>query len=280
LPHLWGHTAGMSANRRYMPYPQKRCSRFSQMVIGMPVGWWVRIRPLGQIHGGRGPAVVSPTSRALGSTVRAIDPPLFIEMDGKVRRLLVARVSLSISLVARGWWLWRRRLSVERFGRLQTSSTTAPSPERQSAFRRRSSMATGGCSDDPSGYVDVSMHRMPSPTAFSNSIEPSPGELRLVGVGPLDLAARGVLCDAVTSVVGDQRHGRTLVLDLTGVEMIDSSGLGELVRALLICDEHGAPWKMLPSEPVRRLLALVGVGRFCSGGEHGGWLSSGGYPDE
>jgi anti-anti-sigma regulatory factor len=124
------------------------------------------------------------------------------------------------------------------------------------------------------------MRPVPSPTGFSYSIEPSPGELRVVGVGPLDLAARGVLCDAVTGVIGGQRHDRRLVLDLTAVEMIDSSGLSELVRALLICDEHGAPWKMLPSEPVRRLLALVGVGRFRSGGEHGGWLSSGGYPDE
>src|SRR3954470_17243221 len=100
------------------------------------------------------------------------------------------------------------------------------------------------------------MQPEPSPTGFSYSIEPSPGELRLVGVGPLDLAARGVLCDAVTSVTGGQLHGRTLVLDLTGVEMIDSSGLGELVRALLIWDEHGAAWKLLPSESVRRLLAL------------------------
>jgi anti-anti-sigma factor len=124
------------------------------------------------------------------------------------------------------------------------------------------------------------MRPEPSPTSFSYSIEPSAGELRVVGVGPLDLAARGVLCDAVRGVVEGQLQGRTVVLDLTRVEMIDSSGLGELVRALLIWDEQGASWKMLPSESVRRLLALVGVGRFRSGGEHGGWLSSGGYPDE
>ncbi|MFL6041664.1 MAG: STAS domain-containing protein [Gaiellales bacterium] len=122
------------------------------------------------------------------------------------------------------------------------------------------------------------MQPVPSPRGFSYSIEPSPGELWFVGVGPLDLAARGVLCGALQGVVAGQLHGRTLVLDLTGIELIDSSGLGELVRALLICDEHGVPWKLLPSEPVRRLLALVGVGRFRSG-QHGGWLSSGGYPD-
>src|SRR4051794_10395111 len=123
------------------------------------------------------------------------------------------------------------------------------------------------------------MQPVPSPRGFSYSIEPSPGELCLVGVGPLDLAARGVLSDAVQGMVPRQIHGRTLVLDLTGVELIDSSGLGELVRALLICDEHGVPWKLLPSDSIRRLLALVGVGRFRSG-QHGGWLSSGGYPDD
>src|SRR3954468_237501 len=123
------------------------------------------------------------------------------------------------------------------------------------------------------------MQPEPSPGAFSYSIEPSPGQLRLVGVGALDLAASGVLCDVLEGVIGGQRHGRTVVLDLTGVEIIDSSGLGELVRALRICDQHGRPWKLLPSEPVRRLLALVGVGRFHSG-QHGGWLSSAGYPYE
>jgi hypothetical protein len=49
------------------------------------------------------------------------------------------------------------------------------------------------------------------------------------------------------------------------IEMIDSGGRSELVRALLICDQHGVSWKMLPSEPVSRLLALVGVGLFHSG---------------
>jgi anti-anti-sigma factor len=123
------------------------------------------------------------------------------------------------------------------------------------------------------------MQLEPSHGGLSYLVEASHDGVRLVCTGALDLEARGVLRDAVGRLVSDEVCGRGVVLDLTGVETIDSTGLGELVRALLICDEQGVSWSLIPSDAVRRLLALVGLGRFRSG-DGGGWLSSGGYGDD
>ena len=104
-----GHTGGMSANRRYMPYPPEAV--FAVLSDGDRYAGWVVGAHTTAETDPRWPGAGSSFAHQQGArflhitdetTVRAIDPPLFIEMDAKVRWLLVARVSLSISLVARG----------------------------------------------------------------------------------------------------------------------------------------------------------------------------------
>lgn len=96
--------------------------------------------------------------------------------------------------------------------------------------------------------------------------------------GTMDIAARGMLTERVRDLL---RAGprSSVVLDLTGVELIDSMGLQDLVQAVLACDRHPVPWALRPSPAVRRLLALVGMGRLRSD-QSGGWLSGGGYGDD
>jgi anti-anti-sigma factor len=97
---------------------------------------------------------------------------------------------------------------------------------------------------------------------FSWWMERSPGQLRLAVAGDLDLAARGVLQDAVIDLLRKYLpSGDSVVLDLTRVGMIDSTGLAELVRALNVCDDVSVRWSLVPSPAVRRLLIIVGLGR-------------------
>ncbi len=61
--------------------------------------------------------------------------------------------------------------------------------------------------------------------------------------------------------------------------MVDSVGLAGLVAALRLCEDRAPSWELMPSAPVRRILALVGLGRIKSG-ESGGWLAGGGYGND
>jgi anti-anti-sigma factor len=92
----------------------------------------------------------------------------------------------------------------------------------------------------------------------------------------LDFEARSTIREAVARLLDEETGDRNVVLDLRGVSMIDSAGLGGLVTALRLCDDHAPAWELMPSAPVRRILALVGLGRIRSG-ESGGWLAGGGY---
>jgi|tagenome__1003787_1003787.scaffolds.fasta_scaffold20949950_4 ABC-type transporter Mla MlaB component len=115
-------------------------------------------------------------------------------------------------------------------------------------------------------------------TGFTYLVERSPDEVRLVGRGTLDLASKGALPIAIDELLGDDLRGRTVTLDLCEVFTIDSTGLSDLVVALRRCDDFAAAWRLIPSAAVRRLLALVGVGRLRSD-SYGGWLTSGGYQE-
>ncbi len=57
-------------------------------------------------------------------------------------------------------------------------------------------------------------------------------------------------------------NGRQLVIDLSGVEMIDSAGLGELVRTLTaVQSQRGSVKLASPSQQVRSLLELTNLNR-------------------
>jgi anti-anti-sigma factor len=100
-----------------------------------------------------------------------------------------------------------------------------------------------------------------------------------VCTGSLDFLARSLIREAVAGLLNDDIGDPKVVLDLRGVSMIDSAGLGALVQALRLCDDQAAASELLPSAAVRRILALVGLGRINSA-ESGGWLTSGGYGEE
>ncbi|HEY0389669.1 MAG TPA: STAS domain-containing protein [Gaiellales bacterium] len=105
-----------------------------------------------------------------------------------------------------------------------------------------------------------------------------PEEVRVTYAGDLDLAARGVLARAADRAVATVGR-RRVVLDLTRVERIDSTGLRDVIEAVLRCDRSSAEWILLPSPEVEKLLVLVRFGRRRSDGSQG-WLAGGGYADE
>jgi anti-anti-sigma factor len=95
--------------------------------------------------------------------------------------------------------------------------------------------------------------------------------------GTVDLTTRDAFRDWIDRALA-QRGDRRLILDLAGVDFIDSAGLRALMQALLECDGEGTAWTLRPSKQVEGLLLLAGMGRLRSD-QTGGWLDGGGYGD-
>ena len=114
--------------------------------------------------------------------------------------------------------------------------------------------------------------------SFQVEVRQEGADLRVAFSGDLDLAARGALVEATDRAVGTDGRGR-VILDLSQVERIDSTGLRDLIEAVLRCDQAEAEWELVASSEVERLLVLVRFGRRRSdAGE--GWVAGGGYTDE
>jgi anti-anti-sigma factor len=114
--------------------------------------------------------------------------------------------------------------------------------------------------------------------SYEVELEASLREMRLMFSGDLDLAARGALVEATDRAVR-AAGGRRVVLDLSEVQRIDSTGLRDLIEAVLRCDQAEAAWKLIASDEVERLLVLVRFGRRRSDGGQG-WVAGGGYTEE
>jgi anti-anti-sigma factor len=89
--------------------------------------------------------------------------------------------------------------------------------------------------------------------------ERRPDHLRVQVSGELDLHRERELRGAVDALLAQEPPAR-LVLDVSGVQFLDSSGL----RALLVCRDHareaGVPMRLaITPGPVTRLLNLAGV---------------------
>lgn len=78
--------------------------------------------------------------------------------------------------------------------------------------------------------------------------------------GRLNMVSAGALRDLVTSTVADGH--RRVVVDLAGVDFMDSSGLGALISGLKTARQAGGDLRIAaPTEQVRLVLKLTNVER-------------------
>ena len=93
--------------------------------------------------------------------------------------------------------------------------------------------------------------------SFSCVAEPRGGDVVVTIRGELDLATRAeaeaVLIDAEGAAT------RAVVVDLRGLRFLGSTGLSVLVASAGRATLRGVRQEIIPSEGVRRLLALTGV---------------------
>lgn len=84
------------------------------------------------------------------------------------------------------------------------------------------------------------------------------GSLRLTLAGELDIASAGALRDRLLALCA---AGDAVVLDLSGLEFIDSSGVRELVRAMSRASRDGWALSLDPTTgpQVGRVIDLLGL---------------------
>jgi len=103
------------------------------------------------------------------------------------------------------------------------------------------------------------------PDELSIEIQPETGTGALVfGLrGSLDIATAPSLRAALLEAAGQGK--REIVVDLTRVEFIDSTGLGSLIGAHRRAQEEGGSLRLVVNEgPLSRLLAITGLVRVFS----------------
>jgi anti-anti-sigma factor len=96
------------------------------------------------------------------------------------------------------------------------------------------------------------------PNFFVRVLAVSSDAARIVVGGEIDLATGPALRDALAEQMG---HGQAVVLDLSGVTFIDSSGLAVLIEAVTAAKVDGWSLGVVSNLPpaVRRLLELTGL---------------------
>ncbi len=89
-------------------------------------------------------------------------------------------------------------------------------------------------------------------------LEPDPQGVCITLAGEVDLATVPEL-DRLLDDLADSEHGR-LLIDLTSVEFMDSTGLVSIIRALRAADTNGHRLTVRGSSPqVQRLFELTGL---------------------
>jgi len=87
--------------------------------------------------------------------------------------------------------------------------------------------------------------------------EPSPDGVRVLARGELDLHTAGEVTAALAKAeAGDPG---AVVLDLSGVTFIDSTGLRLIVAASVRSSQNGARMSIVPSPAVDRVIDLCGI---------------------
>jgi anti-sigma B factor antagonist len=107
-------------------------------------------------------------------------------------------------------------------------------------------------SDRPSTASKRSIGRL-SITTSAN------GERCLIALaGELDIGSAAML--EATLAEACATGTREIVLDMSGVEFIDSSGLSAIVRCKMLCEEHGCGYSLTPAQrPVQGVFEVTGV---------------------
>ena len=86
----------------------------------------------------------------------------------------------------------------------------------------------------------------------------SPGRLRLVPVGELDLVTAPLLTRSLREA--EQERGVAVLLDLSELTFMDSSGLAAILEAVQRTESNGGRLTITPGEgPAARVLALADV---------------------
>jgi anti-sigma B factor antagonist len=89
-------------------------------------------------------------------------------------------------------------------------------------------------------------------------LEPDPQGVRITLVGEVDLATVPEL-NRLLDQLAEGEHSR-LLIDLRGVEFMDSTGLGSIIRALHAADANGHRLAVRRGSPqVQRLFELTGI---------------------
>jgi anti-sigma B factor antagonist len=88
--------------------------------------------------------------------------------------------------------------------------------------------------------------------------EPGDGGVPVLAVsGEVDVYSAPALRDALTQLL---ESGRSVVVDLTNVGFLDSTGLGALVAARTAAAEHGASLPLVCTHPrILKLFAITGL---------------------
>ncbi len=87
--------------------------------------------------------------------------------------------------------------------------------------------------------------------------ESRPGSLRLLVHGEIDIATVGDLVAGLE--VAEASDARSIVLDLSQVSFLDSTGLSALVRGALRSSENGNRLSVVSSPAVDRVVDLCGL---------------------
>lgn len=99
----------------------------------------------------------------------------------------------------------------------------------------------------------------PPPPPFGIDLAPrGDGSVGVRVRGELDLSTSPELGEALEREI---MGGKTVMLDLSGVTFIDSTGLNTLIRALRSCEANGGGFRVSPDLPaqVSRVFEITGI---------------------
>jgi anti-anti-sigma factor len=76
--------------------------------------------------------------------------------------------------------------------------------------------------------------------------------------GELDVASAPILEETIEEMC--EEGCKEIIIDLAGVEFIDSSGLNSILRAKATCEEHGCEYALNPAQrPAQRVFEMTRV---------------------